>query len=111
MRKKVYRSLDKPSEFFGIKGRFMMVMFFLCVFSIALSVMVGQLTGMIFGIGAAILLCAISYLATIVLQSRIKEKDFFKAVTKKLYPGIYTVRPKHIRNIWKGINLHSKLTE
>ncbi len=109
MRRRVYRSLDKPSEFFGIKGRFMMVMFFLSVCGITLSIMVGQIMGMIFGIGAAILLCAISYFITIVMQSKTKEKDFFKIVTKKLYPQVYAMRPKHIRNIWKGFNLNNKL--
>ena len=33
------------------------------------------------------------------------EKDIFKMVARRSYPTLYLVRPKHIRNIWKGFNL------
>ena len=44
---------------------------------------------------------------TLSLQTRVDEKDFWKAVSRRAYPAVYRVRPKHIRNLWRGFNLPS----
>ena len=39
------------------------------------------------------------------VSSKIDEKDLFKMIVKRSYPSLYRVRPKHIRNLWRGFNL------
>ena len=86
MKRRVYRSLDRPAAFFGIRGRFMWVM----------------APGLVGAVAA--------YLLTLSLQSRIDEKDIWKRIVRKGYPSLYKVRPKHVRNIWRGFNLPRSTT-
>ncbi len=108
MRRKVYRSLDKPSEFFGIKGRFMLILLLFAGLCAVISIIIGQVFGMIIGIGAGILSVVVAYLCVLTIQSKIKEKDLFKMLNRMSYPTVYSFRPKHIRNIWRGFNLQSE---
>ena len=71
------------------------------------GLVVGGATSKILGFGAGILAGVGAYLTTLSLQSRIDEKDLFKMIIKRSYPSLYRVRPKHIRNLWRGFNLSS----
>lgn len=105
MRRRVYRSLDRPATFFGIRGRFILVLGAGAGAAVCIGIIVGSMTSMLFGFGALLLVMVIAYFFTTSLQSKIDEKDIWKSVTRKGYPSMYRVRPKHIRNIWKGFNL------
>jgi len=107
MKRRVYRSLDRPATVFGIRGRFMWVAAILGTLALIVGLVAGKATSMILGFGAGLLAAGAAYLFTLSLQSRIEEKDLFKMVVKRSYPTLYRVRPKHIRNIWKGFNLAS----
>ncbi len=110
MERRVYRSLDKPTEFFGIKGRFMAVMLLLTGMALMAGILVGGMTGMMAGTGAFLVLAAFAYMATLAMQAKVKEKDLVKTVIRRGLPRVYSVRPKHIRNIWKGFNLPAGLS-
>ena len=105
MRRRVYRSLDQAATVFGIRGRFLIVMALGGALALIVGLVVGAVTGMVVGIGAGLLCCTGAYLVTMSLQSRIDERDMWKVVLKRGYPTLYRVRPKHIRNIWRGFNL------
>lgn len=105
MKRKVYRSLDRPSSFFGIRGRFMLVMLAMTVAGLVPAVVVGRLTSMIFGFGALLLVAVAAYFVTTSLQAKIDEKDILKVIVRKRFPDVYRVRTKSLRNIWKGFNL------
>lgn len=107
MRRKVYRSLDQPPTFFGIRGRFTLVMLIGTAFVSVPSLVVGIVTTALLGGGVFLIGAASVYMLTLSLQTRIDEKDFWKVVARRAYPSIYRVRPKHIRNIWRGFNLPS----
>ncbi len=105
MRRRVYRSLDRPTTFMGIKGRFLIVMGLGGAVSLIVALIAGQLTSMLMGFGVAVVLMTLFYFLTTSLQAKIPEKNIWKTVIKKGYPSFYRTRPKHIRNIWRGFNL------
>ena len=105
MRRKVYRSLDRPSSFFGIRGRFIMVTLAIVAVGLVPSIVIGKLTNMLLGFGILLVTAVVAYFVTTSLQSKIDEKDIWKMVAKRRFPDLYRMRPKSVRNIWKGINL------
>ncbi len=108
MKRNVYRSLDKTSEFFGIKTKFLIVFLACSCFAVILGITVGVMTGLYVGIGVLIVAEFISFFFTIYLQSRISEKKLFRVMAQRSLPTVYIVRPKHIRNRWKGFSLNSE---
>ncbi len=105
MRRRVYRSLDRPSTFMGIKGRFLIVMGLGAAVSLIVALVAGRLTSMLVGFGVAIVMMTVFYFVTTTLQSKIPEKNIWKIVVRRALPDVYRTRPKHIRNIWRGFNL------
>ncbi len=105
MRRRVYRSLDRPASVFGIRGRFLWVAALLGAMALIVGLVTGAATSMIVGFGAGLAGAGAAYLATLSLQSRIDEKDLVKTIVKRSFPTLYRVRPKHVRNLWRGFNL------
>lgn len=73
--------------------------------SLILGLVIGGVTSLLFGFGVILVVLVAFYVLTMILQSRIEEKDIWKTLAKRSYPDVYRMRPKHIRNIWKGFNL------
>lgn len=105
MRRPVYRCLDRPATFFGIRGRFMLMIVPALALALLLGIIIGGMTSLLFGFGVILVVFVAFYVLTMTLQSRIEEKDIWKTLAKRSYPDVYRMRPKHIRNIWKGFNL------
>lgn len=105
MKRRVYRSLDRPATVFGIRGRFLWVMALGGALALIIGMIVGSVTSMIVGFGAGLLAVTGAYFVTVSLQSRIDERDIWKMVVRQGFPALYRMKPKHIRNIWKGFNL------
>lgn len=104
MRYRIYHSLDRPTSFFGIKGRYLGVLGAGALASLVLALLVGTATQMILGLGALMAGCAVAYLATVWAQARTDERDLMKAVGHRRLPLCWSVRPRALRNIWKGID-------
>lgn len=107
MRRRVYRSLDRPTSVFGIRGRFLLVMALGGALALIVGMTVGRAAGMLAGTGTGLLLTVAAYVLTQSLQSRIEEKDLAKILVRRTYPTLYRVHLKHIRNIWKGFNIRT----
>ena len=105
MKRRVYRSLDRPATVFGIRGRFLWVAVLGGTLALIVGLVVGAVSSMIVGFGAGLLAALAAYFLTLSLQSKVDEKDLFKMIVKRSYPALYRVRPKHVRNIWRGFNL------
>ncbi len=105
MKRRVYRSLDRPATVFGIRGRFLWVMALGGALALIIGMVVGSVTSMIVGFGAGLLAVTGAYFVTVSLQSRIDERDIWKMVVRQGFPALYRMKPKHIRNLWKGFNL------
>ena len=111
MRRRVYRSLDRPATVFGIRGRFLWVMALGGALALIIGMVVGSVTSMIVGFGAGLLAVTGAYFVTVSLQSRIDERDIWKMVVRQGFPALYRMKPKHIRNLWKGFNLEVEKTK
>ena len=111
MKRRVYRSLDRPATVFGIRGRFLWVMALGGALALIIGMVVGSVSSMIVGFGAGLLAATGAYFVTVSLQSRIDERDIWKMVVRQGFPALYRMKPKHIRNIWKGINLEVEKTK
>ena len=111
MKRRVYRSLDRPATVFGIRGRFLWVMALGGALALIIGMVVGAVTSMIVGFGAGLLVVTGAYFVTVSLQTRIDERDIWKMVVRQGFPALYRMKPKHIRNIWKGINLEVEKTK
>jgi hypothetical protein len=111
MKRRVYRSLDRPATVFGIRGRFLWVMALGGALALIIGMVVGSVTSMIVGFGAGLLAVTGAYFVTVSLQSRIDERDIWKMVVRQGFPALYRMKPKHIRNLWKGFNLEVEKTK
>ena len=111
MKRRVYRSLDQPATVFGIRGRFLWVMALGGALALIIGMVVGSVTSMIVGFGAGLLAVTGAYFVTVSLQSRIDERDIWKMVVRQGFPALYRMKPKHIRNLWKGFNLEVEKTK
>lgn len=111
MKRRVYRSLDRPATVFGIRGRFLWVMALGGALALIIGMVVGSVTSMIVGFGAGLLAVTGAYFVTVSLQSRIDERDIWKMVVRQGFPALYRMKPKHIRNFWKGFNLEVEKTK
>ena len=105
MRRRVYRSLDHPAAAFGIRGRFLWVMGIGGAIALIVGMVAGAVSSMIMGFGAGLAAAMAAYFVTVGLQGRIDEKDLLKTIARRAYPSLYRVRPKHLRNLWRGFNL------
>ena len=105
MKRRVYRSLDRPASVFGVRGRFLYVTLLGGSLALVIGLAVGGAGTMIAGLGTGLAAALAAYLLTLCLQSKVDEKDLLKTIVKRSYPTLYRVRPKHVRNIWRGFNL------
>ena len=102
MKRKTYRSLDNPSSFFGIKGRFMSWMVGILGIVAFLAIVVGSLTNSIggyltLGIGAVS-----GYFYVLSLQAKSSAREFSKKLNAKRYPKYYHFPSTPLRHTWRG---------
>ena len=55
MKRRVYRSLDRPATVFGIRGRFLWVAVILLALALILGLVTGRAAGMLAGFGVGLL--------------------------------------------------------
>ena len=87
MKRRVYRSLDRPATVFGIRGRFLWVMVLGGALALIVGMVVGGVTSMILGFGAGLLAAVVAYFVTVSLQSKFDEKDIWKILVKRPLKG------------------------
>lgn len=105
MKRRVYRSLDRPASIFGIKGRFMLLVGIGAGLAAVIGIVVGKVASMLAGVGTVLLIMLGVYFLTTSLQARIDEKDIWKVIVRRAYPDAYRVSPKPLRTMWKGFNM------
>lgn len=98
---RVWRALDQPASFFGIKGRFMTL--FLIVAAAAATVAIclgssfGNLAGMfIFG---ALVFC--DYMLILSVQAKLSEKAFSRFLIKRRLTGFIKITPDSLESYLK----------
>lgn len=99
MKCKVYRALDRPSVFFGIKGRFISWYLLLAGAALMLSVAVGIATAGVFGFVLFVLGAAGAYVLIMILQDRTSDREFSMRLYVRRYPRFYRLMPQPFRDM------------
>lgn len=102
MRCPVYRSLDKPSAFFGIRGRFTTWMVGLLVADLLVAVIVAITTVSMLGILVFVVGAVAAYLYIMSLQAKGSDRAFSMKMNSKKYPQFIRTPAGAFRHIWKG---------
>ena len=104
MRCKVYRSLDRPQAFFGIKGRFITWYLIAAGAVLMMSVVIGAATAGVFGFVLFILGAACAYVFVMLLQDRTSDREFAIRLDARKYPRFYRVSPQPFCKLINGNN-------
>lgn len=98
MKRKVYRALDRPSSFFGIRGRFIILFGAVAVGGLMLSAVIGKNTVSMVGTLCFLgtLLADYAFIRTI--QSRMTERTFTRSICSRNIPKTVKVMPHSIKS-------------
>lgn len=92
----VYKSLDKPSSLFGLKGSYLTI----CIAGVGIGVVpagiVGSLTNGFFGFIIFIGFAAAAYFATLRFQSKFSERERTKWLACRNLPDYIKVPPRKL---------------
>lgn len=88
---KVYRSLDKPSVLFGIRGSFIFLTLLLAGGGAVVAVVVGTLTSSLIGTGVFLLGLAAAYGVTLFVQQRMTERQAKRLIASRRMPRMLVV--------------------
>ena len=88
MKRTVYRNLDRPFSFFGIKGIFLAFAAVGSVVILIASIIVGALSNVFAGLGVATVMLVTGYLSLIETQQKISGRNI---------PGYIRINSK----VWK----------
>ena len=101
MKLKVYRSLDRPAAFFGIKGRYQSLALYAFATDLAVSFLLARATNGLLGVMAFILLGGLIYVGTLYLQDRNSERALTRLLASRHLPGFIKTRPMRISSLLK----------
>ena len=95
----VFRCLDKPSSFFGIRGRFGLVAGLGFFVSLVVGFFVGFVTYSLLGFVAFFFSVAVAYLVVMFIQSRYTDRAFFRMLGFWRRARYVRVKPMSVRSM------------
>lgn len=98
MKRKIYKSLDKPSSLFGIKGSYITWVLFGAMGAIIIGALIGSFTNSLVGFLFAIIIAVVVYLYVINFQSRFTERERNKWLSSRGLPDVIIMRATPIKN-------------
>ena len=101
MKYRVWRSLDRPSSFFGIRGKFAYVFLAFAAAGAMLSAAVGNLTNGLVGMIAFGCSCVAGYMAIISIQGRMSDRGLARFLASRRTPRSIHMLPRGIRSYLK----------
>ena len=102
MKYRVWRSLDRPSAFFGIRGRFSTVFLGIAGAGLMVAFTVGSCTNSLIGMLTFGLCCIGAYSAVMSLQGRMTERGLARWMSSRRIPRAVRLMPKSIRSYLKS---------
>ena len=90
---RVWRALDQPSAFFGIKGRFMVLFIILAGASLIIGISIGSSTGSLLGMIVSGILLFCDYMLILSIQGRMSDGEFARMICKGSIPRFVKLRP------------------
>lgn len=104
MRRKIYKSLDKPSSLFGIKGSYLSWVIIGAGVSLVISLMVNAMTNGLVAILFFLALMVGVYLWVVSFQSKYSERTREKLFSSRDLPDVILLQPRPLRK-QRGITL------
>lgn len=101
MRCTVYRSLDKPAAFFGIRGRFTAWFAVILAGVLLLALVAGAMTDTIVGVVAFIAGGGSAYLFVMGLQGKTSDRTFSLRMNSRRYVQYVRVPAGAMRHVWR----------
>lgn len=101
MKTRVYKSLDRSVQFFGIKGRFLLPVGIGTGISLAIGFLVAKLTMGLIGLLLFFLLFFSCVITAIAIQGAISEKELFTKIAMSRCPECIRVKPQRLKRLWK----------
>lgn len=93
----MYRNLDRPFTFLGVRGRYIPVSGGLLVGIILVAIVIGSLTGGFAGLTSAVVLIVGGYLGLLEVQQKFGEKGLSRFLAGRRLPKFILVRSK----VWR----------
>lgn len=97
MRYVVFKSLDKSSSLFGIQGSYLYWALAALGVDLALSFIAGSLTNSFVGFVMFVALGAVVYFATLMVQTKLSERERTKWLCSHRLPDFVHVPPRMMR--------------
>ena len=94
MKYRVWRSLDRPSSFFGIRGRFSMVFLAVAGAGLVLALAVGSCTNSLVGMLTFAVACIGDYTLVTNLQGRMTERGLARKGASRKIPRNVRLSPR-----------------
>lgn len=98
MKYRVWRSLDRPSSFFGIRGKFAFVFLAFAAAGAMASAVIGNMTGGITGMLAFACACIADYMLVTSLQGRMSDRGLARFLASRRTPRCIHMQPRSIRS-------------
>lgn len=98
----VYRSLDKPDAFFGMRGRFKMWFAAIAAFVVLFGFIVGGMTDSLVGVIFVIAGTALDYVFVLSLQGKSSEREFAIRMQAQKVSRFIRVPAMAFRHLWRG---------
>lgn len=97
MRFRIYRSLDRPSSFLGIKGKFMIIVGIVAGISGLLGIIIGKSIGNdLVGMGIFLGGSAVGVALTLMLQGRMSVRQFTRFLSSRNIPEFIRMKPRRL---------------
>lgn len=100
MKLRVYRSLDRPAAFFGIRGKYQSLALYAFLLDLVVSFLIARVTNGLIGILAFITLGGMIYLGTIYIQDKYSDRTLMRLFASRRLPGYIKMIPGRISSLF-----------
>ena len=90
---RIWRALDQPASFFGIKGRFMTLFLLIAAAAATVAICIGSSLGNMTGIFIFGALVFCDYMLILSIQARLSEKGFSRLLCRRRLTGYIKFSP------------------
>ena len=95
---RVWRALDQPSSFFGIKGRFMTLFLLIAAGAATVAICLGSSFGSMAGLCIFGALAFCDYMLILSIQAKLSDKAFSRLLSKRRLTGYIKITPESLES-------------
>lgn len=99
MKYRIWRSLDRPASFFGVRGRFAYVFLFVAAGGGIIAGIIGTLTNSLVGMVTFGGVCIADYMLVTAIQGKLSDRALSRYLASRRMPRFIHVLPRTVRSI------------